>query len=108
MVTMKIFLLLCYLLIPSIALASHATNLGDVAENLMQPVTMLAEFIYAACIIVGACALMGSFLRYMQYRVNPHATPISTVILLLIIGIVLICLPLVYKLTESGIPFHLF
>jgi hypothetical protein len=85
----------------------HSSNgLGKVANNLMDPVTMLANFISAGSMVIGISFLFGSFLKYMQYRVNPMASPISTVILLLVMGLILICIPLLYKLTPSGIQTH--
>ncbi len=77
---------------------------GDVANHLMEPVSILSNFIGSMSIIIGLTCLFGAFLRYMQFRVNPLASPISTVLLLLILGIVLLLLPMVYKLTSSGIP----
>jgi hypothetical protein len=55
-------------------------------------------------IVIGLTCLFAAFVRYMQHRVNPLAHPIGTVVTLLILGLLLLVLPLVYKLTESGVP----
>lgn len=81
--------------------------IGAVANNLLQPVEMLSGFFSGASVIIGMSCLFGAFVRYRQYRTNPLASPISTVITLLVLGILLLLLPLVYKLTVSGIPFTL-
>lgn len=86
---------------------NNSTGLGSVAANLMEPVEIVAGFLSGASIIVGMTCLFAGFVRYMQHRVNPLAHPISTVITLVILGILLLLLPLIYKFTESGIPFSL-
>jgi hypothetical protein len=83
------------------------SGIGLVATNLMEPVTMLAYFVYSMSISVGICLVFGSFVKYMRHRQNPMAVPISTVIILFIMGAVLLCLPFIYKLTENGIPVSL-
>jgi hypothetical protein len=50
-------------------------------------------------------AIFGAFMRYKQHRINPLAAPMGGVIVLLILGILLICLPFTYLLTGAGIPF---
>ncbi len=82
-------------------------GLGQVANNILEPVTVASNFLAGAAIVIGMTCIFSAFLRYMQHRVNPLAQPISTVILLLVLGFFLLVLPLVYKLTESGIPFSL-
>lgn len=87
--------------------SSGTGGLGDLASNLLEPIAIVAALLTSASIIIGFTCLFASFVRYMQHRKNPLAHPIGTVVWLLIIGLVLFCLPLVYKLTESGIPIHL-
>ena len=82
-------------------------GIGKIADNLMGPVHIVAGFITSTAIVIGMTCLFAGFIRYMQHRVNPLAHPISTVVTLVILGTVLLCLPLVYKLTESGVAFSL-
>jgi hypothetical protein len=88
-----------------IAETEKAESMGEFAQELMGPVTVLSSFIGNASIIIGVMAVFGALLRYMQYKANPLASPISTVFVLLILGILLICLPFTYLLTGAGIPF---
>ena len=104
---MKILTLLVCLAIPAFASASDLVGIGRVAENILEPVNMVSDFICTASIITGVSALFGAFLKYMQHRVNPLVAPISTVVVLFIIGVVLVCLPFIYMMTENGIPFSL-
>jgi hypothetical protein len=85
----------------------HGIGAGKVATNLMEPVSILANFIGSMSIVVGISCLFASVLKYMQHRVNPLVAPISTVIMLLVMGIILLCLPWAYKLTEGGVPINL-
>jgi RsiW-degrading membrane proteinase PrsW (M82 family) len=102
----KYLLLLCFL--PTLALADNpALSIGQIALNLVDIADILTVFVGSASIILGICALFAALLRYLQYRVNPLASPLSTVVLLFILGIVLLFLPYTYKLTGSGIPFSL-
>lgn len=83
------------------------SGFGGVADNLMTPVTVLSDFMNGTALVIGISCLFASFVKYLEYRRNSMATPISRAILLLIVGIVLTCLPFVSHLTESGIPFSL-
>jgi FtsH-binding integral membrane protein len=106
----RIALILATSMLPTLAMAAYqvrGTGAGKVADNLMEPVSILANFIGSMSIVIGISFLLASFLKYMQYRVNPLVAPISTVITLFIMGIVLLCIPLAYKLTEGGIPINL-
>lgn len=84
---------------------NHLYGVGAVAENLMEPVTIVSNFMGSASLILGVMCLFAAFIRYRQFRVNPLATPISVVIMLIIFGVAFLLLPFVYKLTQSGIPF---
>ncbi len=103
---MKKFLFCCFLS-PTIVFAAHSPGIGEIAENMLEPINIVSDFVGSASLIVGICALLAAFLKYMQHRVNPLVAPMSTIVVLVIIGIVLICLPFVYLLTEHGIPYHL-
>lgn len=87
--------------------ASPVLGLGQVASNMLEPVTIASSFLSGISIVIGMTCLFSAFLRYMQHRINPLAQPISTVFLLVVLGVILLALPLVYRLTESGIPFSL-
>lgn len=102
---MRILLIGLSLFTPGVV---FALSLGSIAENLLEPVSILADFVNGASLIIGVCLLFASFFRYMRHRVNPLAAPISTVVVLLILGIVLLFLPLAYELTGSKIsPYSL-
>ena len=80
------------------------SGIGGVASNLMEPVSVLTDFITSASLIIGTTFLFASLIKYMEYRVNPLAVPISNVIFLLICGVLLLCLPIAYKLVYTSPP----
>lgn len=104
-----IILLIMLYVMPYVALAAtQPAGIGGFAKGLIEPVEILSNFISTGCFIIGIMLLMSALLRYLQYRVNPLASPIGTVFILLFLGIVLICLPFLYLLLGAGIPFSLF
>jgi len=88
-----------------IALAADVTGLGDVAESLIAPVGLISNFISATAVAIGIACLFGALLRYHQFRINPVAAPISSVITLLVLGIALLCLPLLKVITGDHFDF---
>lgn len=75
--------------------AYASESFGDVAKNMLQPLTALSSLVHAVCFIAGAGMLGGAFIRYRHYRNNPVEATLSSVIALIIIGIALIVLGLI-------------
>lgn len=101
-------------IIPLISLATDdKTNtnpragIGLVAGNLMEPVGVLSDFVHSACFIIGGSFLFACIIKYFEHRRSPLMVPISTVVFLLIAGIILICLPFVAYITENGVHYSL-
>lgn len=82
-------------------------GVGLVANNMMEPVSLLSDFVNSACFIIGGSFLFATIIKYIEHRRSPLMVPISTVIFLLIAGIVLVLLPFAYLLTENGLQFSL-
>ena len=93
---------------PAIIFAQKQTGLGGVAVNLLGPVTLFSDFVDTGCLVIGIGFLFASIIKYVEHRRSPLMVPISTVIFLLIAGILLILLPLLPYLTGQGIPYSLF
>lgn len=83
---------------------SPGPGIGQIAGNLLVPIGVVSQFMSSASILVGIACLFASVLRFVEYRSNPLARPLSNVIILFIIGIVFLCLPFLYKLAETGNP----
>lgn len=83
-------------------------GLGLVAQNLMEPVSVFSDFIQSACLILGCSFLIAAIIKYNEHRRSPLMVPISTVIFLIIAGIILILLPFLSLVTGNGVPYSLF
>ncbi|MCE3238397.1 MAG: hypothetical protein K0R24_1378 [Gammaproteobacteria bacterium] len=109
-IAMKTYMIaILMLLLPCAAMANHIVGIGGAAGELLEPTGVLADFFSDGAIILGVMAMFGAFVRYMQHRVNPLAVPIGSVIVLLVLGILLVCLPFTYVLlgAKAPIPGHI-
>jgi len=84
---------------------ADSISIGQVAQNITEPIEIVSGFVSVGCLIVGMSCLFAALVKYFEHRRSPLAVPISTVIWLLIIGLLLLVLPFAYMITESGIPF---
>jgi hypothetical protein len=91
-------------LMPALALGSR-TGLGGVAQNLMEPVTFFSDFIQSGCFLIGGSFVFASIIKYFEHRRSPLMVPISTVVFLLIAGIILILLPFLSLVMAHGVPY---
>jgi choline-glycine betaine transporter len=88
------------------AATSRHTGLGAVANNLLEPITIFSSFVSTAATVIGLSFLFAAGVKYMQHRVNPLAIPLSTVVVLVVMGAILVLLPYVYLLTASGVAYQ--
>lgn len=105
-------LLLLLWWVPLSVLAAHhapppALGIGHVAENMMEPVTLISDFINTACFVIGGSFTFASLIKFIEHRRSPLMVPLSTVIYLLVAGILLLLLPFASYLTEGGIKYSL-
>ena len=96
-------LIICFFIcfFPGVVLAATGSGIGDFATTLMLPTHILLNFVKTASMMIGLMCLFGAFILYMQRRINPMTGPWSTIILVFIIGIVLLCLPYVDKVFKN-------
>jgi hypothetical protein len=74
--------------------AAPNIGVGEFANEMVEPIGLVASLITTGSIMIGIGCLFGAFLRYSQYRINPLAAPIGSVILLVVLGLVLLALPM--------------
>jgi len=91
-----IFIAMCLCLYSGYSNAQQAAGIGLVAGNMLAPIDMLRQMMNAASIILGLYMLTAAITRYFRFRQNPQESPISTVIMWGILGIVLIVIPLLH------------
>jgi hypothetical protein len=87
--------------------AQPRSGVGGVATNIMDPVSVFSGFVNSGCLVIGGGFLFATILKYIEHRRSPTMVPLSTVIFLLIAGLVLVLLPLLSFVTEGGIPYTL-
>jgi hypothetical protein len=102
----RMTLLIIMTLVSTLAYANRI-GLGGVAENIMDPVSVISDFVHSACIVIGGSFVFASIIKYVEHRRSPLMTPISTVVFLFLAGVILILLPLISYLTSSGIPYSI-
>lgn len=108
---MKSLIAILLFLLPLLVFAAqHKAGLpgiGNVAQNMMEPVSVMADLIDTACFVLGGSFVLASVVKYFEHKRSPLMVPISTVVFLFIVGIVLIGLPFVALVTEHGVPYSL-
>ncbi len=77
-------------------------SLGDAAENLMGPTSIVMKIVDIACYIIGLVFVMMSIAQYRNHRQNPKLVPLGTPITLVILGIILVMIPYMTKQAETG------
>lgn len=87
------------LLVP--VMAFGMSSIGDVANNLMGPTSIVTKFVDIACYIIGLVFIMMSIAQYKIHRQSPKLVPLMTPILLLVLGIIALCIPYVTQKPEA-------
>lgn len=101
----KIFILYFF---SSVVIAQTSRGgLGEVASHLMDPVNFFSGFIQTGCLLIGGLFLFASIVKYFEHRRSPLMVPISTVIFLIVAGIILILLPFLAYFTDNGTPYSI-
>jgi len=86
----------CILLLPgSVFAAKKIGGIGYVAQNIMDPVNLISDFVNSACFLIGGSFLLASLIKYREHRRNPLMVPLSTVFFLMIAGTILVLMPLI-------------
>lgn len=95
-------------IIPILSFAAQKSGIGGVASNMMEPVSVLTDFVHSACLLLGGIFFFAAVVKYFEHRRSPTMVPVSTVVFLFIAAIVLILLPIISYFKTNGIPYSLF
>ncbi len=90
------------------AYTTRPTGIGGMANNMMDPVGLFSDFVYTGCIVIGGSFVFASIVKYFEHRRSPLMVPISTVVFLLIAGVLLLLLPFLAYIDPNGIRYSLF
>lgn len=83
-----------------------AASLGGVAQNVMGPVNGLSKVVSAICYVAGTGFLLSGILQYRYHRENPQQVRISTPILLVTLGLIIMGIPFIAMWSESARYLH--
>lgn len=72
---------------------ARVSGAGALADDMLDPIGLFSKFVNAGCIIIGVGFIFASIVKYFEHRRSPLMVPISTVIFLLLAGIVLLAIP---------------
>ncbi len=100
---MPILVLIISCLLAQTAYAS--LSFGEVADNIAQPIEVIISFVSVGCLIVGFACFFAALVKYFEHRRSPLHVPFSTVVWLVIIGLLLLILPFSYIVTGNTAPF---
>lgn len=88
---MKKMSMLLLLLAPFALQAEN--SLGEAADSLMTPVSIMTKLALLACYIIGIALLLASIAQYKIHRQSPKLVPLTTPITLLLLGLTAIAIP---------------
>lgn len=89
-----------------VVMAAQDVGLGRVSTHIiLEPMTYASHFINTVCLAVGLSFLFASVIKYVEHKRSPLMVPMSTVVFLLISGILLVLLPFVAVITKQGVRY---
>lgn len=94
-------------LLPGLVFASKSAGFEVVANSLMEPVTIAGSFLNSACFLIGGAFLFASIIKYFEHRRSPTMVPISTIIFLLVAGLILLALPFTASINSTGVHYRI-
>lgn len=93
---------LSLLFISAYSNSCYAGDIVQVVNNILAPMSAFTDAFYKICYALGALLIAGSAIQYSLYRKNPIQVKFSNVVFLLLIGIVVVCLPFIVRLSSSA------
>jgi hypothetical protein len=99
---MKKSVILLFLSMFTITAYGYGNGLGAVMGNLIEPAQGLGRMMNAVCYVIGLGFLLVGLLQYKYHRENPQQVKISTPIVLVLLGVIMIALPFIAMMSESA------
>ncbi len=94
-----IYINLALLLVP---MTAFATDLDDITRTLETPVVIITKVLLFACYVVGAILIFAAIAQYMNHRQSPKLVPLTTPVLLLVLGVGLLFIPYFTTLAKDS------
>ncbi|MBS0287775.1 MAG: hypothetical protein JSR17_10800 [Proteobacteria bacterium] len=93
-------LVMALVIMPTSVLATG--SLGDAADNLMTPTSIVVKVVDIFCYLIGLGFVMMSIAQFKIHRQSPKLVPLGTPLILAILGIIALLIPYTTKLAETG------
>ncbi len=79
-----------------------AGSVGDAADNLMGPTSIVMKVVDIGCYLIGLAFVMMSIAQYKIHRQSPKLVPLATPITLVILGVIALLIPYATKQGHTG------
>ena len=73
--------------------ANNSVSLGEIAGNVHGSASILARFMWAACIIIGIILAFTAFTQFQTHRKNPKLVPLINPAVYLLLSLLTIGIP---------------
>ncbi len=93
------WLLLALVVLP---VSVFAGSVGDAADNLMGPTSIVMKVVDIGCYLIGLAFVMMSIAQYKIHRQSPKLVPLATPITLVILGVIALLIPYATKQGHTG------
>lgn len=94
-------------LFPNLTFAAQSVGFAMVADSLMDPVNIAGSFLNSACFLIGGAFLFASIIKFFEHRRSPTMVPISTIVFLLVAGLILLLLPFMAHINSTGVHYRI-
>jgi membrane-associated HD superfamily phosphohydrolase len=76
-------------------------TVGGAAQRLMGPTEIITRLMLVACYILGVLLIIMAVAQYKQHRESPKLVPLTTPIMLVMLGVVCLLIPYWSTITET-------
>ena len=73
---------------------------GAVAAQMTQPLDVARQAFNAGSLVLGIGFVISGVFKYLRYRHNPHEAPISSVVILFLVGLAFLAFPFAYDFSQ--------
>lgn len=105
---LAVSLQLAFLPIAFSSVKKRPEGIGKVANTMMDPVTLFSDMVYTGCLVIGASFLFAAIVKYVEHKRSPLMVPMSTVVFLVIAGLLLLLLPFLSLIDGNAVQYTFF
>lgn len=79
----------------------YATTVDEITTKLDTPMVIVTKVLIFCCYVVGAILIFAAIAQYRNHRQSPKLVPLTTPVLLLILGVGLLFIPYITTLVQD-------